>query len=78
MFSIIIFIFANLLIKLICFSHQWGQFLDHDITLTPTATPTSDIACCADTVTRDEPHPDVATGGVCNPIMLPDGDAYFG
>ncbi len=44
---------------------QWGQFLDHDLTLTPE---TEEEGCCtADGFRRD-----------CFPIHFPSGDPVFG
>jgi len=53
---------------------QWGQFLDHDITLTPTG---EGAGCCDSWDASQADHPDVAVGGVCDPIILPANDAYF-
>ncbi|KAK3711787.1 hypothetical protein RRG08_036993 [Elysia crispata] len=55
---------------------QWGQFLDHDITDTPSASNAS--VCCYDAlVTSSEVHSDVTTGGACFPIIIDEGDRYF-
>ncbi|XP_050401580.1 peroxidase mlt-7 [Patella vulgata] len=45
---------------------QWGQFIDHDITLTPTLK--SDVPCCGG---------NPPTGGPCFPISVPANDPYF-
>ncbi|KAK6180441.1 hypothetical protein SNE40_012597 [Patella caerulea] len=45
---------------------QWGQFIDHDITLTPTLT--SAVPCCGGNPTPGDP---------CFPISVPADDSYF-
>ncbi|XP_046580899.1 peroxidasin homolog [Haliotis rubra] len=64
---------------------QWGQFLDHDITLTPlqeseSADGTiSQYVCCADIYTSDAPNGrDLFRNiNVCDAILIPSGDEYF-
>nr|KAG5714265.1 hypothetical protein BaRGS_018482 [Batillaria attramentaria] len=60
---------------------EWGQFLAHDITWTPTANVTeNDGKCCYtdDLVTGGLQHPDVTSGGPCHPIIVTSNtDRYF-
>ncbi|XP_046358495.2 peroxidasin-like [Haliotis rufescens] len=64
---------------------QWGQFLDHDITLTPLQEAEnadgsiSQYVCCEDAFTSDAPNDrtlftDINT---CDAITIPDDDTYF-
>ncbi|XP_057379557.1 chorion peroxidase-like [Daphnia carinata] len=55
---------------------QWGQFLDHDLTLTPTFTKSDGSAyqCCSREQTGVDvvpPHPE------CSPIAIPRGDKKY-
>lgn len=53
---------------------QWGQFLDHDLTLTPTFLTSSGqlILCCgADGRPLPDPHPQ------CLPIEIPSDDPFY-
>jgi peroxidase len=49
---------------------QWGQFLDHDITLTPESEETE--SCCTAAAIRG------TFAGECFPINFPCGDPTFG
>ncbi|XP_032794680.2 peroxidase [Daphnia magna] len=55
---------------------QWGQFLDHDLTLTPTFTRSdgTEFHCCSQEQTGFDvtpPHPE------CSPIAIPRGDKKY-
>ncbi|XP_037069374.1 chorion peroxidase-like [Pollicipes pollicipes] len=53
---------------------NWGQFMDHDITLSPVqlAAPGVELDCCVDGVVADDAHPR------CLPIDVPEDDAFYG
>ncbi|CAL1528658.1 unnamed protein product, partial [Lymnaea stagnalis] len=55
---------------------QWAQFLDHDVTRTPT-TVASAPCCTAELVRSGVLHPDVTTGGPCFPIIVGSNDRLF-
>ncbi|XP_067657259.1 peroxidasin homolog [Haliotis asinina] len=64
---------------------QFGQFLDHDVTLTPLQEAEngdgtiSQYVCCEDVYTSDAPNGrDLFTNiNVCDAITIPSGDEYF-
>ncbi|XP_046580897.1 chorion peroxidase-like [Haliotis rubra] len=61
---------------------QWGQFIDHDIIITPIQTGADDsvITCCVDDIPPDSPPELIALledRDVCFPIPIPPGDPTF-